>query len=207
MSFTYVRSDMSSYSNLAQQYASKPGAYDLLIRNSKPILDRGDKVQFEVYISGYGVVESASIYIAPSWSIFSLEESKIAAGDSLPQPWDLLGTLVSFDDKAFFDATGRYQISTECKTLPPASKAPITLDMKINPKAVPGVYSLHFILKYYNGESWNNRSAYTNLTVRNFYQRNEVTVWVIGGIAAFLTIISWCYPLIKWLYHKLVSFL
>lgn len=196
---------MHSNSRLAQQFGSKPGAYDLLIRVSKPILDRGDKVQFEVYISGYGLVESACIYIAPSWAVFSVDDSKIAVGDSLLQPWDLLGILVSFDPKAFFDAKGCYQISTECKTPPPGSKAPINMDMTILSVALPGIHSVHFVLKYYNGETWNTKSASVNFTVRNFYQRHETIVWAVGGIAAFLSIISASYPFFKWLWPKVVQ--
>lgn len=194
---------MDRNSRLIKQFGPKPGAYDLLIRISKPILDRGDKVQFEVYISGYGLVESACVYIVPSWSVFSSDDSRIAVGDSPPKKWDDLGELVSFDTKSFFDANGRYQISTECNTPPPGSKAPITLNMKINPEAFPGIHSLNFILKYYNGEIWNTKSTSVNFTIQNFYQRHETLVWVIGGIAAFLSIISTSYPFLKWLGHKL----
>lgn len=205
VSLSYARTDMHSNSPLAQKFGTEPGAYELLIRVSKPILDPGDKVQFEVYLSGYGLVESACVYIAPSWSVFSVDDSKIAAADTAPQPWDLLGTLVSFEKGFIFDAQGRYQISTECKTPPPGSKAPINMDMKIRPDTLPGIHSVHFVLKYYNGETWNTKSTSVNFTVRNFYQRHETLVWAVGGIAAFLTIISISCPLFRLLLPKAIE--
>jgi len=194
---------MESQKQLTQQFGSKPGSYDLVIRISKPILDPGDKVHFEVYICGYGFIESASVNIYPSWTVFSIADSNVSIGDSKALPWDPLGRFVDFNNQSFFDAKGRYQISTECKTPAPASKSPINLDMNLMPKVRPGIYSIHFVLKYYNGDMWNTKSTSTNFTVRNFYQRHETFVWILGGIAAFLTVISAIFPFLKWLWIKL----
>lgn len=191
---------MSSESQLGQQFGSKPGSYDLLIRVSNPILNPGDKVQFEVYLSGYGIIQAAAVFIAPSWSIFSREDSRVAISDLPPDPWDRLGVVVSLNPASFSDAKGSYQISTECNSPPPSYKPPISMDMAILPDAPPGTHSVHFILKYYNGETWNTKSTSVNFTVRNFYQRHETFVWSIGGVAAFLSIISIVYPFLKWLY-------
>jgi hypothetical protein len=205
MSLSYASPNTDSQKRLVQPFGSKPGSYDLLVRVSKPILDPGDRVRFEIYVSGYGLIESACVYIMPSWSIFSVDDSRIAVSESTAQPWDPLSELVCIDNKSFSDAHGGYLISTEVITPPPGSKAPINLDMKISPEVFPGVHSIHFILKYHNGEVWNTKSSSVNFTVRNFYQRHEILVWVIGGIAAFLTIISTSYPFLKWLWSKWVQ--
>jgi hypothetical protein len=133
----------------------------------------------------------------PSWSIFSIDDSRIAVGDSEAQSWDHLSELVCIDNQSFVDlytdVPKRAMVLTEVNTYPPGSKAPINFDLKTSPEVLPGIYSINFILKYYNGEVWNTKSTSVNITVRNFYQRNEILVWLIGGIAAFLSIISAIY--------------
>ena len=197
---------MDNQKHLIKQFGSKPGSYDLLIRVSKPILDPGDKVHVDVYISGYGNIKSTSVYIMPSWSIFSIDDSKIATGNSDAQKWDPLSELVSIGDQNFFDLypdqPNKYMISSEINWAP-GSKAPINFDLKINPETLPGIYSINFILKYYNGERWVTKSTSINVTVRNFYQRNEIPVWVVGGTAAFLSIISTICVFLNWLWPKL----
>ena len=195
---------------LVKQFGSKPGSYDLLIRVSKPILDPGDRVHIDVYVSGYGQIRSACVYIMPSWSIFSIADSRIAVGDSKAQAWDPLSELVCIDDRSFVDlyadVPNRCMVLTEVNTCPPGSKAPLNLDLKTSSEVSPGIYSINFVLKYYNGEVWNTKSTSVNITVRNFYQRHEILVWFIGGVAAFLSIISTCYPFLKWLWRELASF-
>ena len=210
ISLSYAGSNMDNQKPLIKQFGSKPGSYDLLIRVSKPILDPGDRVYVDVYVSGYGHIKSACVYIMPSWSIFSIDDSRIAVGDSEAQKWDTLSELVCIDNQSFVDlytdVSNRSMVLTEVNTRPPGSKAPINLDLKTSPEVSPGIYSINFVLKYYNGEIWNTKSTSVNITVRNFYQRHEILVWIIGGIAAFLSIISTIYPFLKWLWSKLAHF-
>lgn len=190
--------NMDNQKRLVEQYGSRPGSYDLLVRVSNQFLDPGDRVQFGVFISGYGSIESANVFIMPSWSVFSIDNSTVALGHNPATPWDPLNTLVNIGNESFYDVNG-YQISTEHNIIPlPGIKAPINLDLKINPEAKSGTYSMQFILKYYNGETWNTKPTSVNFTVRNFYQRHGTLVWLIGGIAATLTIISKLYSFFKW---------
>lgn len=62
---------------LAQKFGSKPGAYDLIIRISQPIVDPGDRLRVEVYISGYGVIEAAKVAFYPSPEVFDPSKSKV----------------------------------------------------------------------------------------------------------------------------------
>lgn len=191
---------MDSKTHLTQQLESKPGSYDLIIRVSKQILDPGENVQFGIYISGYGVIESACVNICPSWSVFSYINSHARIGDQDPIAFDPLCFLTRLRNESFSETKNYHQILTECNTPPPGSNAPISLDMIINHKVKPGVYSIHFILKYYNGEMWHTKPSFVNFTVRNFYQRNETLVWILGGIAAFCNIIKISYPILdKWI--------
>lgn len=183
--------------------SEKAGAYDIVVRTSKSIVNPGDRVYFEIYISGYGRIANACVGIYPSWSIFNIKDSKVSVGDGAGVPMDPLAVIINIGNESFFDARGEYQISTECRTPLPSSKAPINLDMKVDRKATPGTHFVQFAFKYFNGESWNIRTSTTSISIRNFYQRNETLVWLVGGIAAFLSILTSIYPVIKWIGQKL----
>jgi len=203
ISLSYAALTIDNQKPLVKQFGSKPGSYDLLIRVSKPILDPGDRVHVDVYISGYGYIKSACVYIMPSWSIFSEKDSRIAVGNLEPHPWDALSHLVCIDNQSFVDlypdVPNRCMVLTEINAPPTGSNAPINFDLKTNPEVSPGVYSITFVLKYYNGERWNTKSTSVNITVRSFYQRHEILVWAIGGITAFLSIVSSLCHFLTWL--------
>jgi len=194
---------MGNNNCLALPFGDKVGAYETIIRASKPIINHGDRVQFEIYISGYGQITNACIGIYPSWAIFDIAESKVRTGDSDWVPMDPLAVIISLGNESFFDAKGKYQISTECRTPPPHSAAPINLDMKVGKKAPSGTYSMHVALKYFNGECWDTRTSSSSIHIRNFYQKHETLVWIVGGVAAFLSIISSIFPLVQWILKRI----
>lgn len=194
---------MVTLNRYSQPHGEKTGAYGLVVRASRSIVNPNDRVNLELYISGYGQIKNACVGVYPSWSIFDIEKSRVSIGEGVAVPMDPLGVIVNISDQSVFDAKGPFQISTECKTPPPASRAPISLDMQIDPKAPPGAHSIQFSLKYFNGESWDTRTYATNITVRNFYQRHETVVWGVGGVAACLSIIKDIYPALKLIVDRL----
>lgn len=194
---------MQNVNRLSHSHGEKPGSYDIVVRASKYSVNPGDRVELEVYISGYGRIENASVGIFPSSSIFDILESRVSVGEGSAEPWDPLGVIISINNESFFDAKGLFQISTEVRTPPPKSKAPINLDLKVNKASLPGVQFIQFTFKYFNGESWNTETLTISIVVRNFYQRNETLVWLIGGIAAFISIITSVYPIVQWIFNNL----
>lgn len=184
-------------SRYSQPHGEKSGAYDLVIRTSNSIASPKENVNLELYVSGYGHIENACIAVYPSWDIFEPEKSSISIGGGVASAMDPLGVIANFSNESFFDAKGPFQISTECKTPPPASKAPVSLDFRLGQKAPPGVHSVQLALKYFNGECWDTKTYTTNITIRNFYQRHETLVWAVGGIAACLGIVTDVYPAIR----------
>lgn len=73
---SYGESSVSGRPPLAQEFGSKPGAYDLAIRVSQPIVDPGGRLQVEVYISGYGVIQAAKVAFYPSPNVFDLDPNR-----------------------------------------------------------------------------------------------------------------------------------
>lgn len=222
---------------LAQEFGSKPGAYDLAIRVSQPIVDPGDKLQVEVYISGYGVVQAAKVAFYPSPQVFDLDPNRsmmttgIKRYDDGRMGWG--GTPVKFDPTGgvltlsggfvsennpswqrptwFCDANERqvnhYQIATEVKH--PQGTSPVCLDLTVHNDATPGPHSIHFVLTYFDGQTWKTASKNADFTIRNFYQRHEIPVWILGGLAAIVTIGAPVWPVLRrlWPVSVVLAFL
>jgi hypothetical protein len=66
------------------RYALAPGAYDLAIRALKPVINPGETVTLEVYITGYGIITGPKLSLTlPSRSV-DTNESKILHGFKHP---------------------------------------------------------------------------------------------------------------------------
>ncbi len=217
---------------LAKAFASKPGSYNLAILVSKPIVDPGDSLQIEVYISGYGVIISPKVAFYPSPNVFDIgkstawhslktyEDGKMGWGaeQALLDPVGMVcclggGRVFKTDGSQettwFFDARPEerenYQVSTEVKH--PKGKSPLFLDLCLHRKARPGPQSVGFVFTYFDGASWHTSAEYACFAVRNFYQRHETTVWLIGAIAAIMSILAnsaKLWPCAKILWNKIL---
>jgi hypothetical protein len=185
---SYGEPTMSGRPPLAREFGSGPGAYESVILISQPIADPGGRLQVEVYLSGYGVIQAAKVAFYPSPSVFTISRSVVATADDKPGPIDPLGMVASPDASRLFDAKGKYRISTECRT--PRGNAPINLDLEVSGTAKPGPHSIQFVLTYFDGQTWKMASKNADFTIRNFYQRHEGPIWWVGGIAAGLTILA-----------------
>jgi len=196
---------------LSRRNAEKPGAYELAVLVSNPIVDAGDRLEIEVYVSGYGNIETPKIAFYPSPATFDTKKSVVwhslrrfpdsklgwgaetAALDPTGAVISLSGGL-SFDEASgkstwVFDAhpssePHNFQISTEVKH--PLGKSPICLDLALSPKPKPGPQGINFVLTYFDGQAWQTKTATAGFTVRNFYQRHETGVWILGTVLAVL---------------------
>jgi len=200
---------------LARAFASRPGSYNLAILVSEPIVDPGDSLQIEVYISGYGVIKAPKVAFYPSPNVCDIGKSTVwhslktyedgamgwGAQQTLLDPIGMVcclsGGMVFKNDRSqeatwFFDARpseqDNYQISTEVKH--PKGSAPISLDLRLHRKARPGPQSVAFVFTYFDGDSWHTCTNHARFTVRNFYHRHETAVWLIGAIAATMSILA-----------------
>jgi hypothetical protein len=205
---------------LAQEFGSKPGAYDLAIRVSQPIVDPGGSLQVEVYISGYGVIQAAKVAYYPSPEVVDYGKSKMIYGpkvyDDHNGGWG--GNTMPLSDPSF--STGgvltlsgglaprnnpRWQKPTwfldsredqndnyqvYTEAKDPRGTSPLYFDLTVNQNAKPGPQSIQFVLTYFDGGTWKTSSKNADFTIRSFYQRNEGPIWWAGGIAAVLTILA-----------------
>lgn len=203
-----ARSDFSYGSTPRQgEFADKPGRYEPAIRLQKPVINPGDTLEVEVFITGYGNIGPAKLAFYPSPGTFVERDSRgrisLELVDGVPTwagPHGMVGdtgVMVTMQEglqgegwsapTLFFDTTaGRPpQIMTETKHL----NAPFTFSLVTRPRVSPGTYLLQFYLTYFNGIKWCVSSQQTSFTIRTLLQRHEVAVAVVASIAAAAAVV------------------
>ncbi|MCK5708527.1 MAG: hypothetical protein KAI43_12835 [Candidatus Aureabacteria bacterium] len=209
-------------------FSQKPGSYNLAIRISKPIVDPGEQLQIEIYISGYGIIEASKLACYPSLEVFDVNKSIMRYGlqkvngeisfGGQKRKISPIGQIISLTggiqktgwkkSTMFFDASNNegWQISTEVNQ---KGYAPMSLNLTLKDSARPGPQSIQFIFSYFNGETWISSPETAQFTIRNFYQRHEVKVWIIGAIASIMAILlgfkELLLPLLKRRYLKYID--
>lgn len=189
------------------EFADKPGNYEVIYTLRNQIIDPGDVVDVEIYITGYGVIESAKLVYIPSVDLFDPVESEIRTGLEMKdskityggqiRKIDKIGMFLSFyglkypkwkKSSYFFDLNDAPapMISTEYR----ASEAPIHLILKTDRHTKPGNYSLNLGFTYFNGTEWKGSTSLVTFSVSNVLQRKEGLIVWIGVIAAIVSIVA-----------------
>jgi len=201
------------------QFADKFGNYGLVARTSSDIMDPGETLVIELYISGYGSIESSKLIFYPSPGVVDSDDKdsyvlfgihgKKGLGVWGAQRHQLHpdGNAIGFTGGAyksewkspsiFFDIN-ETQISTEKKL---GGFAPIHINLKTKRKARAGTHSIQFLFTYFDGSNWQTSSNTVQFTIRNFFQRYDRLFLTLGAFAtglaiiiALKTIISWFIP-------------
>jgi hypothetical protein len=193
--------------------ASKPGAYELVIRINNAEVAPDDKIELEVYITGYGYIDGAKIAFYPppyiidtEWSTWTYDFGLLPNGlygfGTAEQSFKTsVGAVLAISPAGFkadrwsapslfFDTDydpndlgGVSQIATETLT----SKAPVEFKLQTQKKIPSGTYELHFYLTYFNGQEWKIDSKRVPLTVPNWFKRNEGITWTVGVLSFLVT--------------------
>lgn len=192
-------------------HAERTGSYGLAVRLSTTVVDPGETVTLEVYVSGYGEIQASKLVFYPSPAIVDERSSfryglGVKDGESVAcfgfqqSPLNSNGNTIDFSGGRLFSgeerptmyfddaSTGELpQISTEKKTLP-TDCAPVQVELVTRPDARPGMYSIQFLFTYFNGSEWANSSETVQFSVRSFYQRYEGKIWILGALATVIAI-------------------
>lgn len=184
----------------------KIGHYDIAIRLLNPVIKKGDTLNVEIYITGYGQISGAKLVFYPSSDLFQISTSKVSYdiyskegklyhgntesfisrnGTTLP----LTGGQEPQDDNElptiFVDILDSgYQISTEVRS----GKAPIEFNLHTLKSVKPGQYSLDFYFTYFNGSEWSGSQQSVSFTIQNILQRHENIAASLAAFAAIVTI-------------------
>lgn len=192
------------------QNHDKAGCYKLLAVLSSDVIDPGERIAIELFITGYGRSSGCKIFSAFSEAIIDEADSVIKSGVTLEDEKLKLGTIEHkiseetgkltrciilggvkygnwIESTQFFDTDNDSNtIFTETREPNP----PITYDLRISKKTKPGLHSANFTLTYYNGSCWECHSITVNFKVRNFFERHAGKLSAIGAAAAIFSAIS-----------------
>ncbi len=179
--------------------SEKPGCYELITRNNTPIIDRGDYLEFEQYITGYGFIGESKLVSYPSVKILDSNNSYIQTSigkDANNQlTYGVQKHNVSQDgfsleirgvkgkdwesDTLFFDMTDSNipQVSTERKI---GNCPPIIYRLKAKRFAKPGEYNILSTLTYYNGREWKSSTNKISFKIRNIFERHEAIIALLA---------------------------
>ena len=202
-------------------HAEEIGSYGLAIRLHNSVIDPGDTVEVEIFFSGYGQITSSKLvfYTSPnlidtdsgmSYILTGLdeEEDRKATWGHQRIPIDPTGTALDMSDSGlalrnWCKATSYFDVcQTPLPTIATEQKlrgyAPVHLFLKTKKSARPGMHSLQFLYTYYDGRQWRSYSETIQYTLRSFYQRHEMKVWLLGAIAALLATVIAIHTIVSW---------
>ncbi|WP_175235359.1 hypothetical protein [Achromobacter mucicolens] len=193
-------------------HAGKPGAYTTVIKLDKAVIDPGDYLRANFFVSGYGQIDQAKLLlIAPdgvpqgfcssgfTQKLIAPNQVEIRQGGkkerierefviaiatkvSVPHPNG--GTVVI---TPFSDAGGNtHAIHSETRRPDPM----LAVEYQIPHDFLPGTYKLTSVFTYFNGINWVSDRLEAQYVVRSVFQRHESTIAGIACAAAIATIVA-----------------
>ena len=211
----------------AGDHADRPGHYELVNKTHNPVLDAGDVLRVDQYITGYGLIESWKLVMWPPPSAcidvgesaiftgFQIEgsgtpdERLVFGGQKLPWSSDSDAGVTfqsggaqfpGWDQSAFFFDANKFgeQCTPPISTEKNFSAAPVAYHLKLHSNVRPGRYFVDVALTYFNGETWHVSRRPIEFTVRNILQRHEKIAWRLSVVATVLAVIRFgVYPVIQ----------
>lgn len=194
-------------------YANATGHYALVASIDKIQVDRGDSAAITLFITGYGMIKSAKLFISFASNdiidnlyaehSFGLVSNKLLGWgiqktyfkDS-PLSIDIGGFLPPFDSTFFvdYDTLSR---SNAIITEYVLNKAPVVLRFKIKKDAPPNSYNAKIYFTYFNGVDWDGASETLELKVNSYYESNESWLEPLAIVLAIISILPLLWDGIK----------
>lgn len=194
------------------------GAYRLVSRVSESVLNPGDTLVIDQYITGYGDNSGIKIVTFPSQELFEESESSFRSGlRQNEQGWIQWGhesefmqngglsTIPSSMKNINWDAPAAiFDISENTNfviTERALGHAPFSYRLKLKKNATPGPHYISFNMTYFNGTEWVCQEEKTNFKVNNKFEEHSALLSTLALIALMVTIFSdGLVPLIKFLH-------
>lgn len=185
------------------------GSYQLASKVYYNVVDPGGVLEFDQFITGYGLIGNSKIFCFVSDSVFekensfcthSLMKNKMGVNfGGIKQKIDASGfhcqiaglKLDNWESStSYFDLSDAGDdsdkacpiIATEVKMLNP----PFSFKLKLKNKVLPGDYSMDFYFTYFNGEKWVCTKESVKFKVRSFLERHAPKLSYFG-VAATLS--------------------
>lgn len=199
------------------KFADHPGKYRLMHRLNSEQVDPGEVVEIEIYVSGYGQIETSKLVFLVSPKLIDQNSSYIRysigagvkgigfgtstdvinefgnvlhmdGGVGLPE-WPRVSMYVDSSD----DELPRIITETKLRF------APVELVLFTRPTARAGQHSVQICFTYFNGETWESDTTDIIFFIRSFVQRKELFVWVLASCAAVGAVVSAISDICGWI--------
>lgn len=213
-----------SENNISEQRAkncNKIGSYSLVTVIKNPIINPGETISIDQYISGYGLGSGIKVVYYPSSEVFNAKQSKVSFwpkynqekpitwGGITGQPDEYGGTVIagpmyrtdSGELVTFCDSeanSNKNSIITE-KNL--GGNPPLHYSFKTNKNAKPGTYKISFVFTYFNGENWQSSTEVVEFKIQNNFERFSTALSILAATALLITIFAdGLIPFLSWLF-------
>lgn len=212
-SFSQVKMNFNNPNSRNKPNNTAPGNYEIAATINKTQIDPGDSALIDIYITGYGSISQAKIFIGCSASEIldraytthslgrnPLDTNRFAWGVSTYEMWGFPtvlnlsagvainrnGNVSSFD--MFMDGDDT-TVSTDIITEHDVVVPPVQMHLKFREKIKGDDYKLNFYLTYFNGTKWAGSSTSVDFRINSFVQQYEFWVVLIATVAALVGIL------------------
>ncbi|PIB40351.1 hypothetical protein AOA59_28030 [Pseudomonas sp. 2822-15] len=202
-----------------------PGRYSLATLVGETILNPGDALVFEQFITGYGEGLDIKIQCYISSNVFDNSEAHVLlelgdGGDGKAQ-WGVKKENIIDDgfriypnqytfDKGtdrerstiFVDGSERINsVLSEIRL----DRAPFTYNLKTKKNIKSGIHYIDFYMTYYNGKEWILNKERVEFKIRNFFERHNKLISWLAITASILAIIRLALiPALQFLYNHFI---
>lgn len=188
-------------------FADAPGCYAIATLTAETIINPGSRLNFEQYVTGYGMIKGCKIQCYISSNVFDSEDAfvdcSIGPNDNKQIVWgkqrlrvENSGFRMAFEglrtakwgeeSTVFIDASSKINsVLTELKL----EKAPLTFSLKTQNSIKSGTHYIDFYMTYFNGREWITNSDRVEFKVRNFFERHNKSITWLAITASLLAII------------------
>lgn len=192
-----------------QPFAEKPGDYKIASRVYSYVINPGDTLKIDQFITGYGEIYQAKIigYFSPD--TFDTENTRIVSGliarfeengmhikwgkseDKIRQDDSIVMNISGWQAEGWKETTSAFDLSNDSNIIATEVKlehAPIHYKLKTNNHLKPGAYHLSFYLTYFNGDSWCCVEERIDFKVQNPFERYNGVISALAAIALVVAI-------------------
>jgi hypothetical protein len=175
----------------------------LVVRNSNPIINKGDTINFEIYISGfghianitkiYGVLPNRLVddntafgngyylgynYTDKNWTkkSFSMTPSYTIFGITLP------GNFVQQDPSKTNNCPQAVLITEEQHNISGKGIAPIGINFNTSKNAPEGDNKINFVLTYSDGKKWYQDKQEVSVHINSIWEQYYIYQIIISGV-------------------------
>ncbi|WP_445672424.1 hypothetical protein [Pseudomonas inefficax] len=181
------------------------GSFALASRVSEAVLNPGETLKFEQFITGYGEIKQCKIQCYISSDIFEHTASKITHGINKDPKSGMItwgqqshnvggeGFHIIFnglqapqwnESTVFFDATPG-MLATEIIL----TKAPLDYALKTKKNIKPGAHYLDFYMTYFDGYEWRITKERVDFRINNSFEKHSSLISFLAFAALIVTIL------------------